>query len=42
MNNKFQSHLDKICYQRIQSADFAHLSLKIKLINLLKCFGDAK
>lgn len=40
-----QNRLDKICYQRIQSADFAHPSLKIKRITLFKHFkhfGGAK
>jgi hypothetical protein len=37
-----QNRLDKICYQRIQSAHFASPSLKIKLITLLKNVGGAK
>lgn len=44
MNNNLtaQNRLDKICYQRIQSPDLAHPTLKIKLITLLKYFGGAK
>jgi len=41
-NLTVQNRLDKICYQRIQSADFAYPSLKIKLIALLKNVGGAK
>lgn len=37
-----QSHLDKICYKRIQSPDFTHPTIKIKLIALFKSFGGAK